>query len=261
MQPILVFDSGVGGLSVLEEVRKSLPYHDFVYLFDNARLPYGELDEQTLSEGAVELITKTVEQRKPVMVIIACNTASTLILPELRKRVSIPVVGVVPAIKPASKQTKTKNIALLATPATIDRPYTKALITAYANECTVKLLSSSKLVQMAELKLCGQSINLNELYQIVKPIINTDIDILVLGCTHFPLLKEELTEVLGNKIKLLDSGEAIANRVAFLLKADDAKSNIQGKSYITGIHTTDSITDSLKRSLQQKGFTDIISHQ
>ena len=255
--PILVFDSGIGGLSVLEEIRNQLPNHDYVYLFDNARLPYGELEEQKLKEEAVKLINETVTKMKAVMVVVACNTASTVILPSLRAALTIPVVGVVPAIKPASEQTITKHIALLATPATVKREYTRELIASFAKECHVELIASSKLVQIAEAKVKGEKLNQTEIDQIVKPFVNKNIDTLVLGCTHFPLLKEELTKALGSEVKLLDSGVAIANRVVDLLQQDKKHSIAKSQGKIIGIHTTSCINQELSNSLISIGFTEI----
>ena len=255
--PILVFDSGIGGISVLEEIRKQLPDHDYVYLFDNARLPYGELEEQELKSGAIKLITETAKQYDAILVVVACNTASTVILPKLRSELSIPIVGVVPAIKPASEQTRTKHIALLATPATVTREYTKSLINSYAKECSVDLIASSQLVQAAEAKLRNEPVSQNQIDEIVKPIVDKNIDTLVLGCTHFPLLKEELSKSLGNEVKLLDSGKAIANRVAYLLQHNEMKQVSQSKSMITGIYTSHGINEALRETLISKGFNEL----
>ncbi len=260
-KPILVFDSGIGGLSVLEDIRNQLPAHDYVYLFDNKRLPYGELEETELKQGAVKLITETAKKTNAILVVVACNTASTVILPSLRAALSIPVVGVVPAIKPASAKTRTKHIALLATPATVTREYTQALISSFAKECHVDLIASSKLVQIAEDKLRCKKIDQTEIDKIVKPIINKNIDTLVLGCTHFPLLKEELTKSLGDEVELLDSGVAIANRVVYLLNDHENTETTTSDGTIIGIHTTRCLNHELANSLFRKGFTRIIPHQ
>ncbi|MBM7071128.1 glutamate racemase [Shewanella sp. 202IG2-18] len=261
--PILVFDSGIGGLSVLSEIRKQLPQQDFIYLFDNARLPYGELEEADLKNGAIRLIVDLVEKHRAKMAVIACNTASTIILPELRECLSIPVVGVVPAIKPASEQTQTQHIAVIATPATIKRDYTKNLIDTFASNCKVELLASSELVRLAEQKLSGGEILQSEVRKIVKPIVNTNVDTLVLGCTHFPLLKEELNLALNKRVKLLDSGTAIAKRIMQLLNIDSCRESLSERTgtasrvNIIGVHTTDSIDAGLDASLRHNGFTKI----
>ncbi|MPY25808.1 glutamate racemase [Shewanella psychropiezotolerans] len=215
-KPILVFDSGIGGLTILDEIRQALPNESYIYLFDNARLPYGELGEQELISGCVALITSFVKKESVSMVVIACNTASTLILPSLRAVLDIPVVGVVPAIKPAALVSQKKHLGLLATPGTIKRAYTHELIDQFAGECTVELYASSELVLLAEQKAAGNPVTHHQLAQILSPIQQSELDTLVLGCTHFPILKQEMQEYLGDKVILLDSGKAVAARVLAL---------------------------------------------
>lgn len=256
-RPILVFDSGIGGLSVLEEIRNLLPSRDYVYLFDNARLPYGELPEAELISGCVELVTRLAKQVNPALVVIACNTASTLVLPELRRQLSIPVVGVVPAIKPAAALSQLQEIGLLATPGTIKRDYTRQLIQNFAKDCQVHLFGSSELVILAERKAAGKEIDMGYLDVILSPIKQTRLDVLVLGCTHFPMLKPELTTCLGKNVALLDSGLAVARRVESLL-ADN--SSTQAKTGdVAGYYTKSELVDRLKGMLFSLGFS-TLSH-
>lgn len=195
---ILVFDSGIGGLSVLSEIRQQLPQWHYHYLFDNARLPYGNLGEQELIDGCVHLISKQVEHIKADMVVVACNTASTLVLPALRRTLSIPVVGVVPAIKPAAALSTKKRIGLLATPGTVKRDYTQELIQQFAIDCHVELFGSAELVMMAEQYIADGQLDHQALAQVLAPISKADIDVLVLGCTHFPMIAAQITNVLGH---------------------------------------------------------------
>ena len=212
---VLIFDSGVGGLSVYREIEMRLPQLSYTYLFDNAAYPYGELDQQVLLQRVERLITGLVEQEGFDIVVIACNTASTIVLPTLRSKLSIPVVGVVPAIKPASSIAN-KAVGLIATPATVTRQYTHDLIRSFSADKNVELLGSTRLVDMAEEKLRGRAIDLQELQNILSPLIS-HIDVAVLGCTHFPLIRDEIQQVLGKDVLLVDSGEAIARRVKTLL--------------------------------------------
>lgn len=253
---ILVFDSGVGGLSILAELQKLLPQHQYHYLFDHARLPYGELDEQTLIKGCAELILPMVAQVQADIVVIACNSASTLVLPTLRAALTIPVVGVVPAIKPAAHLSHSKHIGLLATPGTIKRQYTHRLIEQYAKDCQVELFGSSELVMLAEQKCAGMAISLDKLTQLLHPIANSHIDVLVLGCTHFPMIKAEITAVLGTDIILLDSGEAIARRVQQLLHSPVVPAT-ETPLYIADAFHTGDISDGLMQLLSAKGFRQI----
>ena len=212
---ILVFDSGVGGLSVYKEISQLLPDHNYIYVFDNEAYPYGELDQQVLISRVQSIVTSFVASHAIDIVVIACNTASTIVLPTLRASNLIPIVGVVPAIKPASLLAN-KAVGLIATPATITREYTHELINNFSSNKRVELLGSTRLVDMAEDKLRGEEISLEELQQILQPMINT-IDVAVLGCTHFPLIKSEIQQVLGESVVLIDSGKAIAKRVQDLL--------------------------------------------
>ena len=215
---ILIFDSGVGGLSVYKEISQLLPNHNYIYVFDNEAYPYGELDQQVLIQRVQSIVASFVVSHAIDIVVIACNTASTIVLPTLRANNLIPIVGVVPAIKPASLLAN-KAVGLIATPATITREYTHELINNFSSNKRVELLGSTRLVDMAEDKLRGEAIDLEELQLILQPMINT-IDVAVLGCTHFPLIKSEIQQVLGKSVLLVDSGKAIAKRVQDLLDLD-----------------------------------------
>ncbi len=212
---ILIFDSGVGGLSVYQEIQLQLPNLNYTYLFDNEAYPYGELPVDVLLKRATTLISGIVKERDIDLVVVACNTASTVVLPGLRELLPIPVVGVVPAIKPACLAAKS-SVGLLATPATVKRPYTQDLIQAFSCKKKVELLGTTELVDMAEDKLRGMSVDLLRLSNILAPFKGV-VDVVVLGCTHFPLLKEEIQTVMGTEVSLIDSGKAIAQRVKCLL--------------------------------------------
>lgn len=218
---ILVFDSGVGGLSVAREIQQRLPRNPLIYASDNAFFPYGTKGEAELIARVDQVIDELLLRYPADILVIACNTASTLTLPRLRSKLSLPIVGVVPAIKPAALLSKSGVIGLLATPATVARPYTYELIREYATNCQVISLGSSELVQIAEQKLRGEAIGMDAIGKIAHELMSADqaenMDVLVLACTHFPLLKDELAQHLPAHIKLIDSGAAIARRVEFLL--------------------------------------------
>jgi glutamate racemase len=218
---ILVFDSGVGGLSVAREIQQRLPLNPLVYASDNAFFPYGTKGETELIARVDQVISELLLRYPADILVIACNTASTLTLPHLRSKLSLPIVGVVPAIKPAALMSQSGVIGLLATPATIARPYTHELIREYAPNCAVISLGSSELVQIAEQKLRGEPIDTAAIGHIANELMRGEdaakMDVLVLACTHFPLLKDELAQHLPASLRLIDSGEAIARRVEFLL--------------------------------------------
>lgn len=259
-QTILVFDSGIGGLSVLAEIRKLLPESHYCYLFDNARLPYGELDEQELVAGCVTLIAELVTRTNAAIVVVACNTASTVVLPALRAKLNIPVVGVVPAIKPAALISKSKRIGLLATPGTVKRHYTHELIGQFADDCHVELFGCSELVWMAEQKVATGALDMHRLTDLLAPVVAANIDVLVLGCTHFPMIRSELQQVLGSNVTLLDSGEAIAKRVVSLLaqaSRNNENQNTTGKLTMRAYYTKAEISEGLATTLVGCGFSTI----
>jgi len=216
---VLIFDSGVGGLSIFDEIVQKTANIDCFYLFDDAYFPYGELADDFLIKRLTALLISFVTKQPVDLIVIACNTASTIALSALRHYFSIPVVGVVPAIKPAAQLTKNGIIGLLATPGTIKRNYTSLLINKFAADKKVLKIGSTELVKLAEEKLQGCKLDIARLQKILAPwlILENKPDTLVLGCTHFPLLKTEIAACFKHNIQLVDSGKAIANRVYQLL--------------------------------------------
>ncbi|WP_394146382.1 glutamate racemase [Vibrio atypicus] len=249
---ILIFDSGVGGLSVYQEIVAKLPQLDYTYIFDNEAYPYGELAHDTLVTRVESLVKQMVKEQSIDLVVIACNTASTIVLPTLRSHLSIPVVGVVPAIKPASNMAN-KAVGLIATPATITREYTHDLIRSFAQSKPVEMLGSTRLVDIAEEKLRGNPVDLLELERILKPMQGS-VDVAVLGCTHFPLIKDEIQYVLGESVLLVDSGEAIARRVSSLLEMVDSEEIGERQIFST---TPPWEEGALNQALNQLGFTPV----
>lgn len=215
---ILVFDSGIGGLSVYNEIYNKIPNAHYIYVFDNEMFPYGDKSSEFLI-NRVNSVIEAVTKFYPIdLAVIACNTASTICLPSLRAKFSFPIIGVVPAIKPASLLTKNKCIGLLATKATVERTYIADLIKQFASHCTVKLLGLSELALIAENKLQGISVDMKQLKELMQPWLGLQIipDTIVLGCTHYPFIKTEL-QTLFPQASLIDSGYAIATRVCNLL--------------------------------------------
>ena len=233
---VLFFDSGMGGLSVFTKTAKLNANASYYYLFDHEGFPYGNKSEEYLQHRVKNLLDRACSIIKPDVIVVACNTASTTVLPIIREAIDTPIVGVVPAIKPAAKISKNKSIVLLATPGTCSRAYTNFLINEFAYDCKVMRIGSEDLVRLAEdalLSACQQRMTYEEfchkacdmvkLKEILEPIWSCHgpkaPDAVVLGCTHFPLLKEQISTILGPKIHLIDSGEAVARRVKTILEA------------------------------------------
>ena len=219
---ILIFDSGVGGLTVYREVDTARPDATYVYVVDDAGFPYGNQSETVLIARIVDVIGKAIAEHAPDLVVVACNTASTLALAELRARFSVPFVGTVPAIKPACAQSKTKRVAVLGTLATVSREYTRALIREFAAGCDVALVGSSHLATFAEDELAGSAVPDAAIKaEIAGCFVDADgrrTDTVVLACTHYPLLTDRFRAVAPWPVDWLDPAPAIARRVADLLR-------------------------------------------
>lgn len=210
---VLVFDSGVGGLSIAQCIRQRLPASELVYLADNALFPYGELPEERVIERCVSLIVALLEREPVDIIVIGCNTASTVVLEPLRARLTQPVVGVVPAIKPAAELSPSGRIGLLATPATVRRAYLDDLIERFAGHCQVTRVGSSELVREAEHWLGGEALDSATIDEVLAPLRESAVDTVVLGCTHFPLIADALAASMPASVQWIDSGDAIARRV------------------------------------------------
>ena len=219
--PLLFFDSGVGGLSVLEPTRALLPNAPIVYVADNAGYPYGRRSEQEIASRVPALLGRLVERFHPRLAVIACNTASTIALDHVRSALDLPVVGTVPAIKPAAEISKTRVIGVLGTEATVRQPYVDNLAAEFAADCTIIRHGSPELVDLAEAKLAGEEIAVEDVREAAQPMFDAKhgdrIDTGVLACTHFPLLRAELSEAFPN-VEWIDGGPGIARRIAYLTR-------------------------------------------
>jgi glutamate racemase len=251
---VLVFDSGVGGLSVFDAIAASGHAFELDYAADNAWLPYGLKTDEQLRARVPALLTSLVRQWAPEAVVVACNTASTIALEPIRAALSVPVVGVVPPIKPAAGLTRTGVIGLLATPATVQRAYTNDLITQFADGKRVIRFGSAALVEAAERKLQGGAADQTAITEAIEGLFSTpggaEIDVVALACTHFPLLAAELAAAAPRPCVWLDSGEAIARRVAHVLIAEQGSTRV-GRAAFT---SADGAHASL-RAFEARGFT------
>ncbi|MDF1680224.1 glutamate racemase [Ponticaulis sp.] len=238
----LVFDSGMGGLTVVSELEKQGFSGRVSYAADTGFFPYGNKSDAELTRRIPAIARGLIDAAAPDNFVIACNTASTLALQVVRAVIDIPVVGTVPAIKPAALRTQTGTIGVLATPGTLRRAYTDALIHEFAREKRVLTHGSVELVEMAERFAAGEPVSDAELKSVLDQLIlqpgGDEIDIIVLACTHFPLLRERLSALLPAGVQLVDSGEAIARRVLSLLPDNAIKAEAgkvaRGALYTTG---------------------------
>ena len=217
--PILFFDSGVGGLSVLGPTRALLPNAPIVYVADSACFPYGRRTEAEIAERVPALLGRLVERFRPRLAVIACNTASTIALDHARAALDLPIVGTVPAIKPAAEISKTRTIGVLGTEATVRQPYVDDLAARFAADCTIIRHGSPELVELAEAKLAGEPVTIEAVKAATQPMFDAaggdEIDTVVLACTHFPLLEDELHAAYP-EVEYVDGGTGIARRIAHL---------------------------------------------
>ncbi|MEG3124363.1 glutamate racemase [Sphingomonas sp. GB1N7] len=224
-RPILFFDSGVGGLSVLGPTRALLPNAPFVYVADSAGFPYGTKSEREIAVRVPALLGRLAERYRPRLIVIACNTASTIALADVRAALDLPIVGTVPAIKPAAEISVTRTIGVLGTEATVRQPYVDDLAARFAADCIVLRYGSAELVQLAEAKLHGRATDPARYAAILHGLFGqpggANIDTIVNACTHFPLVAEELTAAAPPGVRFIDGSAGIARRVAHLTQGQD----------------------------------------
>ncbi|HYM99162.1 MAG TPA: glutamate racemase, partial [Aestuariivirgaceae bacterium] len=256
---ILLFDSGMGGLTVAAAVREALPLAQLVYAADTAAFPYGAWEEVRLIERILTVVGKLIEVSGPDIAVIACNTASTLALTQLREVYSVPFVGTVPAIKPAAQRTKSGIVGVLATPGTAKREYTQALIQTYAHDCKVFLHGAQRLAEMAEAKLMGTPVDPAELKDEIQPVFRyrdgKRTDTVVLGCTHYPLLLDDIRKAAPWPVEYVDPAPAIARRVVDVLKQQTLGEQKLGPKSGTAIFTSGRGNDAGLRAYDAMGFS------
>ena len=221
---ILVFDSGLGGLTVLREIVVARPDAHYVYVADDAFFPYGHHGEEEIIARVVPLVGELIAQHAPDLVVIACNTASTLVMAHLRAAYTVPFVGTVPAIKPACASSKTRRVSVLGTRGTVKREYTHGLIRDFAQGCEVKLVGSPGLATLAEAALSGGTVSDTDIAAEIAPCFvgrasdaAARTDTVVLACTHYPLLLDRLARLAPWPVDWIDPAPAIARRVVDLI--------------------------------------------
>ena len=240
MPTILVFDSGLGGLTVFREIVRARPDAAYIYVADDAFFPYGRHGENDLVARVVPLFGDLIGAHAPDLAVIACNTASTLVLPHLRARFAVPFVGTVPAVKPACTASRSRLVSVLGTQATVAREYTRALIRDFGHGCDVTLVGSARLAALAETALHGQTIDDAAIADEIAPCFvetaegtetangeRRRTDTVVLACTHYPLLLDRLKRLARWPVDWIDPAPAIARRVVDLIgppqAADDER--------------------------------------
>lgn len=223
--PIGIFDSGIGGLSILKEIKKLLPQESIVYFADSENCPYGGKEKEVIYTLAKARLSYLAEKGVK-LIVIACNTVTVSCIEELRENfASIPIVGIVPVVKKASEESKSKKIGILSTSTTSKSEYQARLIQQYASDCEVVAVGTDELVPLIE-RGETESQELDKvLRKTLKPFLSSGIDTLALGCSHFPLIKDKISHILGNDVLILDSGGAVARHVQRILSYENLESN------------------------------------
>jgi glutamate racemase len=236
MTRALVFDSGVGGLTIVEAIRRAAPGWRVDFAADSGFFPYGVKTDEELRNRLPGLCARLTAIARPDVLVIACNTASTLSLQDIRAAVSVPVVGTVPAIKPAAEQTRTGVIGLLATPGTVRRAYLDDLERRFAAGKTVIRRGSAGLVDIAERAVRGQPVDQAQVEYAIRPLFDPPagprIDIVVLACTHFPLIRSAIALACPPGVRLIDTGDAVARQAVHV--APGRLASGEAKAYVTG---------------------------
>ncbi|TGD99766.1 glutamate racemase [Methylobacterium nonmethylotrophicum] len=256
---VLVFDSGLGGLTVLAEVRRARPDARVVYAADDAAFPYGGLPEAVVLSRVLAVMERLMALHAPDLVVIACNTMTTLVLPALRARFAVPFVGTVPAIKPAAAATRSGLVSVLATPGTVRRDYTRDLIDTYAGGCAVTLVGATGLASLAEADLSGLPVpDAAILAEIAPCFVETPAgrtDVVVLACTHYPLLLARYARIAPWPVTWIDPAPAVARRMVHLLGGPlhDEPAGPVAATFTSGAR----LTPALRTALGERGIAEV----
>lgn len=231
---MLIFDSGIGGISILENIKKNLPNINYIYLLDNEGFPYGEKKESFIIERSIKIIN-TIKTIYPIkLVVVACNTASTISLSILKKTFNIPIIGVLPSLDKAIKITKNNKIGFIATKATIQSIYIKKIIHKHIHRKNIQIIATNKLAKIAEKKIRKLSISNLELKKIFNSWITLSVqpDTIYLGCTHFLFLKNEIQNIFYKPINFLDTHESVTEIVKQYFIKNKTKQNIKENIFL-----------------------------
>lgn len=256
---VLVLDSGIGGMTVVKAIREINNAISITYISDNAFFPYGRLETRALMDRVHRLVEQALDRFSPDTVVIACNTASTLVLEELRASFSVPFVGLVPPVKTAGEISRSRVIGLLATEGTVQRSYIDTLIENFAPDCHIHRVGCPDLAPMAEEKVRGWPVDKARLREALRPLEAPELsrmDVVILGCTHYPFLREELEEVFGRSVEWLDPALPVARQVMRVLDDVDAVDRVcqrgQNEVFFTNEHCR---PEDMSVFLEQMGFS------
>lgn len=244
VSPITILDSGIGGLPYLERIRALLPYENYQYLADTRNFPYGTKRPDELVDVLTALVRRLIGLHNPKALVLACNTASVVALSELRKTFKLPIIGVVPAVKPAVAVSRNRRIGLLATSRTVLDSYTDDLIRSFASDCYIERIGDGDIVEFVENHILDADVEVvrEAVRSVAQQFISAEIDTLVLGCTHFIFVREALLDLLSDGTRIVDSREGVAKQVARVIGNNrrDQPGSDRPKLYTTGVSDNNS---------------------
>jgi glutamate racemase len=251
--PIGIFDSGVGGLSILHEIHALLPHEQLIYIADSANAPYGDKSTDFIQQRSLSLAKNLITQGCKVLV-VACNTATTEAITLLRQQLSLPIIGVEPAIKPAAKLSENKIIGVLATHRTLQSQRVQQLVQYYAQGVTVLTQACSGLMEIVETSHAHTGEELQLLKSYTQPLLEQHIDTLVLGCTHYPFLLKPIRDITGEAIPILETGKPVALQLQRILKQDNNLTQYKGKGKVVFYSSLNTLqnTQTIQRLWQKK---------
>jgi glutamate racemase len=249
-RPIGIFDSGVGGLSVLLEVKKLLPKENFIFVADQVNVPYGGKSRRQLQNYTDKILAFLV-QKDVKLVIAACNTVTVYAIDFLRSKYKLPIIGTVPVIKTIANITKTKNTAVFSTPATANSPYLQNLIKKFAPGVTVHRVGGTGLEELIETgDLKNRKID-RILHESLEPLLAKNVDAIALGCTHYPFLKNQIVKIVGKNVRVVDSGGAVARRTKFILEHNKILGNKRREDFFYTTKDKNKFNKALKSLLKK----------
>lgn len=230
-----VFDSGVGGLSILSEIHKLLPQESTIYIADQAYIPYGGKTKEELIIRASKIL-QYLKESNVKAVVIACNTATVYTIDEMRHKFDFPIIGTVPVIKTIASITKSGKTAVFTTPATAKSHYLEDLIQKFAKDVSVEKIGGSNLEELVEEGKTDDFQTITVLKEILQPMVERGVDAIALGCTHYPFLRKQIEEIVGPNVKVVDSGGAVARRLRQILEHENLLSTQKRQDlyYTTG---------------------------
>ena len=248
IQPIGIFDSGIGGISVMSHIQSLLPDESLAYVADSLYAPYGLKSNYEILNRSKAIIDYLIKNKSAKLIVVACNTATAAAIKDLRQIYKIPIIGMEPAIKPATKSTKCKRVGILATNGTLESAKFSALLETYSGEIEFNTQPCPGLVELIEQGRIDDSSVKNLIQKYLDPLIERKVDTIVLGCTHYVFISNIIKNIMGSEVKIIDTGLAVAKRVKSELEKFDLQNKLEGNCYSISTNSANQEMEEIIRS-------------